>query len=212
MSDNESTETAAEQTGQATETAEAETGTEQETGTAAQGDDKPLGPAGEKALRAEKEKRKEEARKRREAEAELERLRNGDDKAAEAAREAEKAAIAKANARILRSEVKAAAAGRLADPTDALRLLDLDQFEVSEDGEVDEGEIADAIAALLKAKPYLAAQGNGKPRFQGGADQGARKKPPVKTLDEQIAEAEKANDWATARRLKNAKLLATNQQ
>jgi hypothetical protein len=171
-------------------------------------DDKPLGPAGQKALQAEKEKRKEAARKLREAQAELERLRNGDDKAAAAAAEAEKAALAKANKRILRSEVKAAAAGRLADPTDALRLLDLDQFEVGEDGEVDEGELNDAIADLLKKKPYLAAQQNGKPRFQGGADQGARKKVPAKTVVEQIAEAEKASDWATARRLKSAQLAA----
>ncbi|TDD88360.1 hypothetical protein [Actinomadura rubrisoli] len=167
-------------------------------------EDKLLGPKGEKALAAEKEKRKEEARKRREAEAELERLRNGDDKAAAAAAEAEKAAIQRANARILRSEVKAAAAGKLADPTDALRLLDLDQFEVGEDGEVDEGEIADAISGLLKSKPYLAA--GGKPRFQGDADQGARKKTKPPTLDEQIATAEKAGNWAEARRLKSAKL------
>lgn len=167
-------------------------------------EDKPLGPAGEKALAAEKEKRKKTAAELREAKAELERLRNGDDKAAAAAAEAEKAAIKKANARILRSEVKAAAAGKLADPTDALRLLDLDQFEVGDDGEVDEAEIADAIAGLLKSKPYLAA--NGRPRFQGDVDQGARKKVKPASLDERIAEAEKAGNWAEARRLKSTKL------
>lgn len=167
-------------------------------------EDKPLGPAGEKALAAEKEKRKKAAAELREAKAELERLRNGDDKAAAAAAEAEKAAIKKANARILRSEVKAAAAGKLADPTDALRLLDLDQFEVGDDGEVDEAEIADAIAGLLKSKPYLAA--NGRPRFQGDVDQGARKKVKPASLDERIAEAEKAGNWAEARRLKSTKL------
>jgi hypothetical protein len=205
MSDNE--QQAAEQTEAAEqETTETEAATEQAEETKAE-EDRPLGPAGEKALAAEKEKRKEAARKLRETQAELERLRNGDDKAAEAAREAEKAAIAKANARILRSEVKAAAAGKLADPTDALRLLDLDAFEVGEDGEIDEAEIADAIRDLLKKKPYLAA--NGKPRFEGGADQGARKRAPAKTLAEQIAEAEKAGDWQTARRLKSQQL--TNQ-
>lgn len=167
-------------------------------------EDKPLGPAGEKALAAEKEKRKKAAAELREAKAELERLRNGDDKAAAAAAEAEKAAITKANARILRSEVKAAAAGKLADPTDALRLLDLDQFEVGDDGEVDEAEIADAIAGLLKSKPYLAA--NGRPRFQGDVDQGARKKVKPASLDERISEAEKAGNWAEARRLKSTKL------
>lgn len=170
MSDEQTTEETAEQAG-ATE-AEETAGEVQEE--AKPEDDKPLGPAGEKALRAEKEKRKEEARKRREAEAELERLRNGDDKAAEAAREAEKAAITKANARILRSEIKAAAAGKLANPALAVKLLDLDQFEVDENGDVDEAEIAAAIDDLLKNEPYLAAQG-GKPKFQGTGDGGSRK-------------------------------------
>ncbi|MFB4320665.1 hypothetical protein [Actinomadura sp. 21ATH] len=137
-------------------------------------DDKPLGAAGEKALQAEKEKRKKAAAELREAKAELERLRNGDDKVAEAAREAERAAIAKANSRILRAEIKAAAAGRLANPALAVKLLDLDQFEVSEDGDVDPDEIASAIGKLLKDEPYLAAQG-GKSRFQGTGDGGSRK-------------------------------------
>lgn len=87
-------------------------------------------------------------------------------------REAEQAATAKVNQRILRTEIKAAAAGKLADPADAHQFLDLDQFEVDADGNVDESEIAEAIDDLLKSKPYLAAQGR---RFQGGADGGARK-------------------------------------
>ena len=86
-------------------------------------------------------------------------------------RDAEREATSKANQRILRSEVKAAAAGKLADPHDALTLLDLDKFEVGDDGEIDEEEIADAIDDLLKKKPYLAAQGK---RFQGEADGGTR--------------------------------------
>src|SRR5690606_40426318 len=58
-------------------------------------------------------------------------------------REAEAVAIARANERILRSEIKAAAAGKLADPEDALRYLDLAEFEVDESGNVDTSEIAD---------------------------------------------------------------------
>lgn len=88
-------------------------------------------------------------------------------------RATEQAALAKANERILRSEIKAAAAGRLADPADALKLLDLSGFEVDDDGNVDEDAIAAAVAELVKNKPYLAAQG-GK-RFEGAADGGARK-------------------------------------
>ncbi|MGW6913717.1 hypothetical protein ACWGB8_07845 [Kitasatospora sp. NPDC054939] len=150
-------------------------------------DDEPLGEAGTKALAAEKARRKAEADRRRAAEkratdleAQLAAAKQGDDGAPDAdqiRREATTAATAKANARILRSEVRAAAAGRLADPRDALRFIDLDRFEVDEDGQVDEDEIADAIADLIKSKPYLAATAatTGRPRFEGTADQGARK-------------------------------------
>lgn len=89
----------------------------------------------------------------------------------QAKRETETAALAKANDRILKSEVKAAAKGVLADPQDAYKFLDLDSFEVDDDGNVDEGAIASALADLVKSKPYLAAQGK---RFQGSADGGAR--------------------------------------
>ena len=158
------------------------------------GDDKPLGERGERALQAEKDKRKAAQRELRafkdlgltpEQIRELTAGKSGDgddgkkkDDAPDAEqlrRDAERDALAKANGRIIRSEVKAAAAGKLADPSDALRLLDLEQFEVDDDGNVNEQDIADEIDDLLKKKPYLAAQG-GK-RFQGGADAGARGKP-----------------------------------
>lgn len=86
-------------------------------------------------------------------------------------RETEKAALTKANQRILRSEIKAAAKGVLADPADAYKFLDLDSFEVGEDGEVDDAAITAALTDLVSTKPYLAAQGG---RFQGSADGGAR--------------------------------------
>src|SRR5699024_8991195 len=82
--------------------------------------------------------------------------------------------------RILRSEIKAAGTGRLADPTDAYSFLDLTQFEVDDDGNVDEDEIAEAIDELVKKKPYLAAQGGR--RFQGSADGGTRKEARPKQL------------------------------
>lgn len=166
--------------------------------------DKPLGPAGEKALQAEKEKRRRAAQELRDARAEIERLRNGGDEAAQKAAEVEKTAIAKANTKILRAEVKAAAAGKLANPALAVKLLDLSKFEVDDNGDVDAAEIADAIGDLLRDEPYLAAEAP--KRFQGGADQGARKKTKPPTVDEQIAAAEKAGNWGEARRLKSAKL------
>lgn len=88
-------------------------------------------------------------------------------------REAETAASKKAAQRIVKAEVRAAAAGKLADPADAYKFLDLDEFEVDDDGNVNEDDIADAIDDLVKKKPYLAVQ-DGR-RFKGSADGGTRK-------------------------------------
>lgn len=130
-----------------------------------------LGDKGKQALDRMKAKLRDERAKRRAAEAKAA-ARNDNDNDNRARREAEAAATKKANARILRSEIKAAAAGKLADPADAYQFLDLDKFEVDDDGNVDEEEIADAIDDLIKKKPYLSAQG-GK-RF-GGESDGGRK-------------------------------------
>lgn len=158
----------------------------------------PLGPKGEKALKAEKERRRAEAKKRRELEAELAKLKSSNSGTADdpdqIRREATEAATAKANTRLLRAEVRAVAAGKLADPKDALRFLDLDQFEVGEDGDVDADEIADAIDDLLKNKPYLAAQGGR--RFQGSGDGGTRNganKPKQITSREDLAKMSPAD-------------------
>lgn len=127
-----------------------------------------LGNAGKKALAAMKEREKAaraEARELKKRLADLEAAASAADKtpdeqALEAARrEAEAAALAKANERILRSDIKAAAAGKLADPSDALAYLDLSEFEADESGNFDSSEIAEAISDLLERKPYLAAQG-----------------------------------------------------
>lgn len=127
-----------------------------------------LGDAGKKALAAMKEREKAARARARELEREISELRatieskdkTPDEQAIESARrEAEAAAIAKANERILRSEIKAAAAGKLSDPADALLHLDLTEFEVDESGNVDATEIVDAINELLERKPYLSAQG-----------------------------------------------------
>lgn len=129
-----------------------------------------------KALRAERLARREAEREARDLKAERD---NANKEPAEQAldlarREAAAEATSAANKRILRSEVRAAAKGRLADPSDAFAYLDLDEFEVGEDGDVDSEAIEDAISDLLKRKPYLAADTGEK--FRGGADQGARGK------------------------------------
>lgn len=162
-----------------------------------------LGDAGKKALDAMKADRKAARDEAAQAKAERDALqakldgKEAEYAAEQAKREAEQSALAKANDRILRSEIKAAAKGVLADPADAYKFLDLDSFEVDEDGEVDDRAISAALDDLIKSKPYLAAQGK---RFQGTADAGARNDaggPPQLTRDdmsrmspEQIAEAE----------------------
>ncbi|MBZ4319531.1 hypothetical protein [Streptomyces huiliensis] len=59
---------------------------------------------------------------------------------------------------LVRAEVRAAAAGRLRDPADALALVDTAGL-VAEDGTVKADAVADAVAQLVKDKPYLAADG-----------------------------------------------------
>jgi hypothetical protein len=137
-----------------------------------------LGDAGKKALDSMKSKWREERDKRRDLESRIASLEapkpSGDTDTPDPdsiRREAAREATLKANARILRSEIKAAAAGKFADPADALAFIDAAQFEVDENGDVDAGEISDAIEELLTRKPHLAA--TARPRFQGTADGGA---------------------------------------
>jgi len=132
-----------------------------------------LGDEGKRALAAMKGKWHSERDKRRELEQKLA-DKDGVDDAEQARRKAETDAIAKANGRILKAEIRAAAKGRLADAKDALTFLDLEQFEVGEDGEIDSEEIEEAITGLLKDKPYLAAATA--KRFQGTGDGGAARK------------------------------------
>lgn len=128
------------------------------------------------------------------------------EKAVAAARtEATTEAATRYKARIVTSEIKAAAGGKLADPADAVRLLDLTTFELDDNDELDAAQVLAAIDGLLKAKPYLAAKEA--PRAPGSADQGARitsKQTPA----ESIAEAEAKGDWKLAGQLKAQQLAA----
>lgn len=150
-----------------------------------------LADAGKKALDAMKTQRNAERQKRRDLEsriAELEKPKGDTPDADAITATATKAERDRGNARILRSEIKAAAKGVLADAADAFKFLDLSKFDVSDDGEVDEDEIADQLADLIKSKPYLAAQ-SGK-RFQGSGDGGPRNGGSVKS---QLGEADLAS-------------------
>lgn len=145
-----------------------------------------LGDAGKRALSEERRARRDAERARKAADERAAGLQaqldaatagktstdgDGQPDAEQIRRDADSAATKRANERVLRSEIRAAAAGKLINPADALKHLDLSDFEVSDDGAVDEQQIADAIADLLKSSPYLAAATAG--RFQGTGDGGS---------------------------------------
>lgn len=121
-----------------------------------------------------------------------------------AAQKVKDEALAAANTRILKAEVRAVAAGKLADPADALLYLDLSKIQVGADGEVDTAAVTAAVDKLITDKPYLAAQGK---RFQGGGDGGPRTES-EKSIDEQIADASKSGNHALAISLKRQKAYA----
>ena len=141
-----------------------------------------LGDKGKNALRAMKDRVKASKKAEREAKAELQRLKasagkSEDEQKAQAEREQREAEILKkADERIIRSEIKSAAAGKLQNPALAIRLLDISDFEVDEDGNVDEDEIAEAIDELLEREPYLAVQGGGAPKFDSARGKRTLKK------------------------------------
>lgn len=195
--------------------------------------DPPLGPEGEKALQAWKDRAKAaeaDAKRTKALEDELAALRaeqmTEQEKAIAAARQeaadgAKAEVLGTVNAKLFAAELKAAAKSdiatadgkhvRLTDPSlladseVALRLLGLGEIPVTESGDIDTEAISTAVAALVAAKPYLAASATPP---AGAADQGARTPPALKDLDAQIAEAEGKGDWDTTRRLKLHKLAA----
>lgn len=112
-------------------------------------------------------------------------------------------AKAEARAEVLRDRVSdkiEAKARKFADPEDAVAILlrqnDIEDF--IDDGKVDVDAITEALTDLAKKKPHLLAKGK---RFEGGGDGGARKET-GKSIEEQIAEAEKARDFQKAIALK----------
>lgn len=111
-----------------------------------------------------------------ELEAELAKLqgREAEWQAAQEAQKVKDEALSAANTRILKAEIRAAAAGKLADPSDALRLLDLSEFEVGSDGDIDSDAVAAAIDNLIKTKPYLGVTQGDEKKFKGDADAGNR--------------------------------------
>lgn len=126
-----------------------------------------------KALAAERKAHREAEKRAKALEAQLaDRDKPAEEQALEAARrEARAEALQAANERIVRSELKAAAAGKVTNPALALKLIDTSEIDVGDDGEVDADAVSDAIDALLSEYPELAVKAG---KFQGTADQGAK--------------------------------------
>lgn len=153
-----------------------------------EGDPAELGDAGKKALDSMKAQWKAErdkaaaaeksaanrAAKVKDLEAQVAKFegREAEFEAAQEAKKIQDEALAKANDRIRKAEVRAAAKGVLQDPQDAFVHLDLSSIEVGDDGDVDLQQVNDALTDLVEAKPYLAVQDER--RFQGSADAGTR--------------------------------------
>lgn len=77
---------------------------------------------------------------------------------------------------LVKANVLAAAKGQLTNPEDAFAFLDLNSFEVGDDGNVDSSAIEQAIGGLLEQRPYLAGEA---PRFQGSAGGGGSSPDPA---------------------------------
>ena len=116
-----------------------------------------LGDAGKAALEAERRARRDAEKAAREAAAELETLRNAsktdNEKAIDQARRDGELVGTR---RLVEAEIRAAAAGKMANPAIAARLLDVDGLMPKDGGEVDGERIAEAITELLAREPYLA--------------------------------------------------------
>lgn len=119
-----------------------------------------LGDAGKKAITEERKARATAERDAKAARDELDQLKKtyqtDQEKALDAAKtEGRNEALSTANQRIVRAEVKAVASGKTIDPDAVVALLDLSQFKVDDNGDVDAKAISSAIDELLKEKPYL---------------------------------------------------------
>lgn len=127
-----------------------------------------------KALAAERKAHKDAARELRTLKEERELASKAPDEQALALarREAAQEATTAANSRIVRAEIRAAAATRVKNPALAVKLIDASAIEVDDDGDVDADALNSAIDTLLTDYPELAVSA---PGF-GSADQGAKRR------------------------------------
>lgn len=121
--------------------------------------DQPLGEAGQRALAAERQFRSDAEAEAKALKDELETLKAATQTDQEKAIEAAKAeGFALANTRLVRAEVKAAAAAAgFHDPGDAAVQLHnrLSEVKITKEGDVDQAKVNELVAELAKAKAYL---------------------------------------------------------
>jgi hypothetical protein len=171
-----------------------------------------LGDPGKQALERMKSRVKDETTRRKAAEAEIAELKSKmpapedtpspEQVRAELRRQMQ---IEMAKERAL-DRVEVLAAKNFADPADARVFLASQVDDFVDDATIDSDAIAEALADLLKARPYLAA---GTPRrWTATGDGGARGGKP-KDLDSQIAEAQARGDVTSFIRLQTQKLQST---
>lgn len=132
-----------------------------------------LGDPGKKALDAMKQKWHEA---RDEAKALREQVAGFEQQLATARTEAENEARNVLNAQTVQYAVKAEAAGKLARPDLAVKLIDTSTIEVDESGNVDESTVSAAIDKLVEEFPELAAR-----KFSPNPDMGQRGATPQPT-------------------------------
>lgn len=205
----------------ATETNTTEAATE--TATEATVETEPeLGDAGKKAIAAERVRAKAAEKRATAAEKALADAQSAQmseqERAVEAARNEGRAEVSeKTTRRLFAAEVKAAAAGKIQDPDllgdadIAQRLLGLTEIPVDDAGDIDTEAISVALAALVAAKPYLAAPA-GTQRPTGNANGGAMTATKAASRDERLAEAMKNGDSRTAISITNERLAELHAQ
>ena len=135
-----------------------------------------LGDAGKRALESERSARRAAEKAAKAVQAELETLRSATMSDAERAVNEARLETQKETASyyvnlLVKAEARAVATGRLADPEDVLRYIDIDELKVDDDGNVDKKVLNKKIDELLKNKPYLSSQ-----RVVNDVDSGARGK------------------------------------
>ncbi|MFJ7588436.1 hypothetical protein ACIQZO_13825 [Streptomyces sp. NPDC097617] len=140
-----------------TSTADEPTGEGEHQGANKPGGEQPAEGAEPAELTAERTAREAAEKRASEAETEAARLRRSN-----AAQKPDDVAALREEIRsefatqLVRAEVRAAAAGRLRDPADALALVDVAAL-TGKGGEVDVKAVSAAVEKLIKDKPYLAA-------------------------------------------------------